>query len=141
MNRKFKSIATVIATGALIGTMATACTTDADKSSENLGVKAENFEVQREIIGVNTRSGEYLFHYTGRCSLESGNGDSAMKGYLQIMCKHGPNDYRKHFEKEATDTHISTAQLEPIDVSVYHTDIRIKPQQVIPQITVETGKQ
>jgi hypothetical protein len=106
-----------------------------------MGIKAENFEVQREIIGVNTRSGEYLFHYTGRCSLESGNGHSALNGYLQIMCKHGPDDYRKHFERESHDLHISTAQLEPIDVSLYHTDIRIKPQQVIPQITVETNKQ
>lgn len=131
----------MVAAGIVGLTVLTGCTSEADKSAENMGVKAENFEVQREIIGINTRSGEYLFHYTGRCSLESGSGDSAMRGYLQIMCKHADNDYRRHYEKESTDLHISTAQLGGIDVSVYHTDIRIKPQQVIPQITVETGKQ
>lgn len=136
-----KSLAAIVAAGAVSLAVLTGCVSDADKSAENLGVKAENFEVQREIIGVNTRSGEYLFHYTGRCSLESGSGSSALNGYLQIMCKHGPDDYRKHFEKESHDLHISTAQLGPIDVSLYHTDIRIKPEQVIPQITVETGKQ
>ena len=119
----------------------TGCASEADKSSQNMGVKAEAFEVQREIIGTNTRSGEFLFYYSGRCSLESGSGESALRGYLQIMCKHGPDDYRKHFERESHDLHISSFQLEGIDVSVYHTDIRIKPQQVIPQITVETGKQ
>lgn len=138
---KGKSLAVLLTAGLLGVTVLTGCTSEADKSAENMGVKAENFEVQREIIGTNTRTGEYLFHYTGRCSLESGSGQSALKGYLQIMCKHGPDDYRKHFEFESTDLHISTAQLGPIDVSVYHTDIRIKPEQVIPQITVETGRQ
>lgn len=122
-------------------TALTGCVSEADKSAENMGVKAEAFEVQREIIGTNTRTGEFLFSYNGRCSLESGSGDSALRGYLQIMCKHGPNDYRKHYERESHDLHISTAQLEDIDVSVYHTDIRVKPEQVIPQITVETGRQ
>lgn len=136
-----KTFAAVVAAGVLGLTALTGCTSDADKSAENLGHKAEAFEVQREIIGTNTRTGEFLFHYTGRCSLESGSADSALRGYLQIMCKHGPDDYRKHFEKESHDLHISSAQLGPIDVSVYHTDIRIKPEQVIPQITVETGKQ
>lgn len=136
-----KRLAAVVAAGVLSLTALTGCVSEADKSAENMGVKAENFEVQREILGVNTRTGEYLFSYTGRCSLESGSGDSAMRGYLQIMCKHADNDYRKHYEKESHDLHISTAQLGPIDVSVYHTDIRIKPEQVIPQITVETGRQ
>jgi hypothetical protein len=137
MNKKIIAIGAVLTAGLLV--TAAGCS-DADKAADNMGVKAENFEVQREITGINTRSGEYLFHYIGRCSLETG-ANSAMPGYLQIMCKHGPDDYRKHFEKEATDTHISTAQLGPIDVSVYHTDIRIKPEMIIPQITVETGKQ
>lgn len=118
----------------------TGCASDADRSSENMSVKAEAFEVQREIIGTNTRSGEFLFHYVGRCSLESGNGESSLPGYLEIMCKHGEGDYRKHFERESTDIHISSSQLEPIDVSEYHTSIKVKPQNLIPSIELEVNE-
>lgn len=144
MNFKRKKLKSVAGAGVLglaaIGLLA-GCVSDADRSSENVSKKAEQFEVQREIIGINTRSGEYLFHYVGRCSVESGSGESSMKGYMEIMCKHGPDDYRKHYELEATDVHIHTTQLEPIDVSVYHTKIIIKPQNLIPEFSIEGGKQ
>lgn len=133
-----KKIAAALAAGALVLGL-TACTSDADKASENMSTKAEQFEVAREIIGINTRSGEYLFHYVGRCSLESA--ESSLPGYLQIMCKHGENDYRKHFERESTDTAIHITQLGPIDVSVYHTEIIVKPENVIPEFNLEAGEQ
>lgn len=116
-----------------------ACQSAADRSAEEVSIKAENYEVQREIIGTNTRSGEVLFHYVGRCSLESGVGESALKGYLQIMCKHGPDDFRKHYERESVDLHISSAQLDPIDVSEYHTTYKFKPAQLVPNIELDLG--
>lgn len=137
MNFRKPAILTAIA---LAGGLAlTGCTSDADKASENMSTKAEQFEVQREIIGINTRSGEYLFHYVGRCSLESAA--SSLAGYLQIMCKHGADDYRKHYERESADTAIHIAQLEPIDVSVYHTEIVVKPENIVPEFNLQTGKQ
>lgn len=119
------------------------CATQADKSAHNMMVAAENFEVQREIVIINTRSGEYLAHVVGRCSLESGaeGGDSGMPGYLQVMCKHAENDYRKHFIKETPETSVSSMQLDPVDVSVYHTRWIIKPENLIPEIEVQTGVQ
>lgn len=133
----------VAAVASLAGAAAllTGCTSDADRSSENLSKQAEQFEVQREIIGTNTRTGEHLFHYVGRCSVESGSGDSSMPGYMQIMCKHGPDDYRKHYERESVDLHIHTTQLGPIDVSVYHTKIILKPENLIPEFELQTGRQ
>ena len=140
MKRKY-GIAATVAGVLAIPALLTGCQSDADKAGYNMSQEAEQFNVQREIIGTNTRSGEFLFHYVGRCSLESGTGDSSMPGYLQIMCKHGENDYRKHYEKEATDLHIHTTQLEPIDVSVYHTKILVKPENLIPEFDLETGEQ
>lgn len=138
MNTRTKITLALAAAGGLV---LSGCTTQADKSAHNMMVAAENFEVQREIIVINTRSGEYLAHVVGRCSLESGEGDSGMAGYLQIMCKHAENDYRKHFIKETPETAVSSMQLDPIDVSVYHTRWIVKPENLIPEIELQTGVQ
>lgn len=108
---------------------------DADVSSENLSIKAENFEIQREIRGVNTRTGDYLFQVQGRCSI-----DREPLDYI-VTCKHGPNDYRKHFFSRSNDTSIVTAQLAGVDVSVYHTLIILKPENLVPEIELSVGKQ
>ena len=133
--RKIIAVGTALAAvGVLAG-----CTSDADRSRENASRAAEQFEIQREIVGVNTRTGEYLFTYTGKCSLESGSGESMMPGYLQITCKHGPDDIRNHFQKETPETAISMTQLEGIDADEYRTRIIIKPENLIPQIDLETS--
>lgn len=118
----------------------TGCATQADKAARNTSTAAENFEVEREIVVVNTRSGEYLAHVVGRCSLESGD-KSDLPGYLQIQCKQGENDYRKHFIRETPEAWVSSTQLDPIDVSVYHTRWIIKPENLIPEIEIQTGDQ
>src|SRR5215217_6602306 len=130
----------VLATGAILGasmSMITGCQSAADKSSNEASIKAENFEIEREITGTDTRNGEVLFHYVGRCSLESD--ESALKGFLQIMCKQGPDDYRKHYERMSQDVHISSTQLGPIDLSEYHTTYKFKPQQLVPNLELDLG--
>lgn len=123
----------IIALGLIFG--ATACSSDKDVASENLSKEADSFNVQREIRGINTRTGEYLFQVTGRCAI-----DREAQDYV-ITCKQGPNDYRKHFISRSNDTSIVTAQLDGIDVSVYHTKIIIKPENLLPEIDLQAGKQ
>lgn len=135
MNKKLISAVAAVALLALTG-----CTTDADRARQNGSVASEQFELTRDIVGINTRSGEILFQYTGRCSLESGSGESNMPGYLQIACKHGPDDIRIHFQKETTETAITVTQLDGADLSEYNTRILIKPQNLIPNPTVEYGE-
>lgn len=137
MNTRTKITALALAAGAL--TLA-GCATQADKAAQNSSTAAENFEIQREIVVVNTRSGEYLAHVVGRCSLESGE-NSDLPGYLQIQCKHADNDYRKHFIRETPESAVSSMQLNPIDVSVYHTRWIVKPENLIPEIEIQTGEQ
>jgi hypothetical protein len=115
----------------------TGCESAADRTSRESSIKAENFEVEREITGTNTRTSEVLFHYVGRCSLESA--DSALDGFLEIMCKQGPDEYRKHYERMSQDVHISSTQLGPIDVSEYHTTYKFKPQQLVPNLELDLG--
>jgi hypothetical protein len=136
---KFNKKAIIAGAGILaLGASLTACgpgQSDSEKASQNLSTAADNFEITREIRGVNTRTGKDLFVVTGRCSI-----DRQPQDYV-VTCKHGPNDYRKHFLSRSNDTFIVTAQLEGADVSVYHTRIIIKPENLTPEIELSTGKQ
>lgn len=113
---------------------AAGCESDASKASENISTAADNFEVQRKIVGVNTRTDKYLFYVEGRCSIER-------QGDLIVTCKHGPNDYRKHMVGQATDVAWVSTQEEGIDVSVYHTRIILKPENLLPGLELSAGKQ
>lgn len=125
----------IAATLALFGALAlTSCTSDAKTASDNLSKAADQFEVQRKIVGVNTRTGEYLFYVEGRCSIERA-------GDLIVTCRQGPNDYRKHFIGQATDVAWVSTQMDAIDVSVYHTRVIVKPEGLIPEIDLQGGKQ
>ncbi len=110
------------------------CTSDAKTAGDNLSKAADQFEVQRRIVGINTRTGDYLFYVEGRCSIERA-------GDLIITCRQGPNDYRKHFIGQATDVAWVSTQLEAVDVSVYHTRVIIKPEGIVPEIDLQGGKQ
>lgn len=123
---------------ALAAMLLTACSSDADKASHNLGKAAEQFEIQRRIVGINGITDRVLFEVEGRCSLEST--DSALRGALEIVCKHGPNDYRKHFVGLSDNVTFISTQLEGIDVSVYRTRIILKPQNLIPDFDLVAGE-
>lgn len=112
----------------------TACQSDAKKVGDNISTAADNFEVQRKIVGVNTRTDKYLFYVEGRCSI-------SREGDLVVTCKHGENDYRKHYVGQATDVAWVSTQEEGVDASVYHTRIIIKPQNLVPGLELSAGKQ
>lgn len=126
---KFTGIMTSLA---LIMLGLTACVTDADKASYNVSKAADQFEVQRNIVGVNGITDEILFSVEGRCSI-------TRDGDLVVTCKHGEDDYRKHYLGLSDNVTYVATQLEGIDVSEYHTRIIIKPQNLIPQFDLVVG--
>lgn len=129
-HKKAAAIAAAMAATLLLA----GCNSDAKTASDNLSKAADQFEVQRKIVGVNTRTGEYLFYVEGRCSIERA-------GDLIVTCRQGPNDYRKHFIGQATDVAWVSTQMDAIDVSVYHTRVIVKPEGLIPEIDLQGGKQ
>lgn len=116
----------------------TACSSDADKASYNLGTAAEQFEIQRSIIGINGITDEIMFSVEGRCSIETG--ESAVAGSLEVTCKHGPEDYRKHFIGLSDNVSYVVTQLKGIDVSEYHTRVILKPQNLLPEFDIVIGE-
>lgn len=111
----------------------TGCVTDSDKASDNITRAADQFEVQRLIVGINGFTDEVIFSVEGRCSI-------TRDGDLVVTCKHGPEDYRKHYLGLSDNVTFVSTQLEGIDVSVYHTRLILKPQNIVPNFDLTTGE-
>lgn len=136
-NKIKKAIAGVALAGA--GMLALAgCTTDADTASRNISTAAESFEVQREVVVINGITGATVFYAEGRCSVESA--ESFLEGAIEVTCKYGPSEYRKHFVMMGDQDSISITQSEAIDVSEYHTRVILKPQNAIPEFDISVGE-
>lgn len=130
-----KIFAAIAVTAALVGAATlSACSSDATKASQNISTAADNFEVQRLIVGVNGITDKVLFSVEGRCSI-------TRDGDLVVTCKHGENDYRKHYLGLSDNVTFISTQLQGIDVSVYHTRIILKPENILPNFDLSTGKQ
>jgi hypothetical protein len=121
-----KLILTGVAGAALLGLAA--CQDDAVVASRNLSKAADNFEIVRRVVFMNSITDSYLFEVVGRCSIE----DQGRQ--LEVTCKEAPGEYQKHFFGKSDNTPYLVEQLGTVDVSVYHTRITFKPQAIIPDI-------
>lgn len=109
------------------------CTSDAARVSENLSIEADNFNVQRMIVGINTFTDSVIFTVEGRCSI-------ARDGDLVVTCKHGPDDYRKHYVGLSDNVTFVSTQIDGLDVSEYYTKIILKPQNVFVDYDLSVGE-
>lgn len=128
MTRRARTI--LLALAALL--LVAGCTSDADKVSKNLSTAAEQFEVQRRIVGVNGITDKPAFEVEGRCSIED------LGRQLVVTCKHGPDDFKKHFVGLSDNTFYVAVQVEGLAASEYRTRIVIKPENIVPNFDVET---
>lgn len=105
------------------------CDNDARVASSNLSRAADNFEISRRIVFYNGVTGDYMLSLEGRCSF---NADSSRK--LDVTCKTGPNEYKKHSLGLSDNVTYFSEQLEGADVSVYHYRVIFKPQTILPDV-------
>lgn len=124
-----KSVTVLVATLGLALSL-TGCQTDSAVASHNLSKAADMFEINRRVVFYNGINGEYMLTIEGRCSIKD------QKTQLEVTCKTGPTDYRKHFLGLSDNVTYFAEQLEGVDVSVYHHRIVFKPQSIIPEIDV-----
>lgn len=89
--------------------------------------------IVRKIVGVNGITDKVEFEVVGLCSLE--------KGYLglEVICKQGPNDYRKHFVGLSDNMFFISTQISKANVDEFRTKIILKPQNIIPDLDLVTG--
>ena len=109
----------------------TGCGTDANIASHNLSKAAEQFEINRRVVFFNGITDTYLLSIEGRCSIEN-------KGrQLDVTCKTGPNEYKKHYLGLSDNVSYFVEQLESKDLNVYHYKVIFKPASIIPDIDLK----
>src|SRR3954447_10613578 len=72
------------------------CQSNADKVSKNISTKCEQFNCQRRIVGVNGITDKVEFMVVGRCSIEGSTNLPGIRA-LEVTCKQGPHEYKKHY--------------------------------------------
>lgn len=102
---------------------------DANVASRNISKAADNFEITRRIVFYNGITGDYMLSLEGRCSF---NADNSRK--LDVTCKTGPNEYKKHSLGLSDNVTYFSEQLTGADVSVYHYRVTFKPQTILPDV-------
>lgn len=113
--------------------MLTACGSDAKVASENLSKAADQFEIERRIVFFNGITDTYLLVIEGRCSIED-------EGHqLEVTCKLGPNEFKKHFLGLSDNVSYFVEQTQAVNVDVYHYRVIFKPETIVPNIDIETS--
>ena len=106
-----------------------ACT-DAQIASQNLSKAADMFEIQRRIVFYNGITDSYMLTIEGNCSIEKDKMDIK----LEVTCKTGPKDYKKHFLGISDNVTYFVEQVDSANVSVYQYRVVFKPSAIIPDI-------
>lgn len=109
------------------------CSRDAQIASHNLSKQSDMFQVDRRVIFYNGINGEYILTIEGKCSL------SATSTQLEVTCKTGHEQYKKHFLGLSDNVTYFAEQIKSIGVSVYRYEVVFKPESIIPDIDFETS--
>lgn len=106
---------------------------DADVVSNNLSAAADSFEILRRVVFYNGITDSYMLTIEGYCSL--GNADDP--GELTVVCKLGPDQYKKHFLGLSDNVTYFVEQLDAADASENHYRVIFKPLTIVPNIDLQ----
>lgn len=109
------------------------CNEDAKVAAENLTKAADNFEIVRRVVVVNTITDKYLLEIVGRCSFGP---SKDTPNTVNIICKTGPTDYKKHSLVRGDNTAIVVEQIAGANVSVDFYRVTFKPSVIVPDIDI-----
>lgn len=109
-----------------------ACT-DAQIASQNLSKAADMFEIQRRIIFYNGITDSYMLTIEGNCSIQKDREDIQ----LEVTCKTGPRDYKKHFLGISDNVTYFVEQIDAAEASIYQYRVVFKPSVIMPAVEVK----
>jgi len=113
--------------------LVTGCETEADVTSANLSMDADEFKINRRIVFFNGITDTYLLSIEGRASIfDDGN-------QLEVTVKTGEDAYKKHFLGLSDNVSYFVEQLESADVDKYRYKVLFRPQVIIPDVDLKTG--
>lgn len=107
-----------------------ACSNDADVASQNLSQAADNFKINRRIVFYNGITGDYMLTIEGLCS------QAPKERKLEVTCKVGPGQYKKHFLGLSDNVTYFSEQIDAAKASTYFYRVTFKPSVIVPSIDV-----
>lgn len=120
-----KKHVTVLIVIALMAAILTGCT-EAERVSQNISQRADNFDITRRLTVFNIRTDTILFQMTGLFSIKTDNGD----GQLEVTCELEDGTYSKHFVRLSDETTYIVEDLSGTDVSKYSYELNFLPKMV-----------
>lgn len=108
-----------------------ACADDAYVASHNLSKAADNFQIMRRVVFMNGITDKYMLEVVGLCSITD------QKNQLEVTCKTGQSQFKKHFLGLSDNVTYFVEQLKPRDVSTYHYRVTFKPQTIVPDFNLK----
>ena len=124
----------LIISGILLSSLLAACTTEADVVSENLSKSADSFSIERRVVFVNGITDKYLLSIEGKCSIsDDGN-------QLEVTCKVGDEEYKKHFLGLSDNVTYFVEQMEGKKEDPFHYKVLFRPESIIPDVDLQTSK-
>lgn len=125
MTKKIAAVAAIFAVGVVLSS----CTdTDADVVSANISKESDQFKIDRRVVFFNGITDKYLLSVEGKCSIKDDNRQ------LEVTCKTGEDEYKKHFLGLSDNVSYFVEQLKGAEVSRYHYKVIFKPETIIPDV-------
>lgn len=109
-----------------------ACT-DAEMASHNLSKAADMFEIQRRIVFYNGITDSYMLTIEGNCSIKK----DAQDVQLEVTCKTGATEYKKHFLGISDNVTYFVEQVEGSKADIYQYRVIFKPSVIVPDVEVK----
>jgi hypothetical protein len=106
---------------------ATGCT-EANKVSANVSMEADNFNVMRRLVVLDTRTDKLMFECIGRFSINTDTADNQ----LEVTVEREDGKYAKHFVLLSRDTMYVVEDLSGANVSRFKYEVNYLPQSVVP---------
>jgi len=131
MNIKKLSLLTLVTISLFVG-----CTREADTVSYNISRDADSFEIKRRVVFFNGITDKYLMEIIGYCSIHKDNTDNQ----LEVTCKVGPDQYKKHYFGLSDNTAYFVEQIDPKTESQFNYKVVFRPQTIIPDVTVRVSQ-
>jgi hypothetical protein len=128
---KLRVISAVFAVAVFGGTLS-ACTSAADKASENLSKAAENFEVPRRIVGINGITDKPLFSVEGFCSYEIKDNS------YDVICKQPGGEIERTTMGKSDNVTIVVTQMGGTKVDLFRSRVIFRPETIVPNFDLST---
>lgn len=97
-----------------------------DRVNYNIRKDADNFNVRRRVVAINTRTNESLFVVEGLISI-----DTDSDGDLNVTIKTGEDEYKLFYAHLSDSVTYTAIQLDPKDVSPYQYEISFFPTKEV----------